>query len=389
MFTDQLTRAIAAARTSKLCLPAIRSRTRRRLHEPRPAATPEIRTRIGQWKAEIKAACLAGYLIKGADMYLHELLAIPSVARGDWCLYSDAQMGGRLNTSDRTTRRRRKCALDCGLVEVLGCGKDHKPCAVRPLLRDGTPVFLGPEMAGKSDTFGRLTRPLLAENLLLTDTLKTEKPPLLPVPEASKEGGSVSDQFEDEPAEPELLAGTIVPPNAEPAAREEPPAMGLSEFWLAMGRVGSEGYARAQWAKLSAADKAAIRDRLGRPRSWAADLWAGKWLECRVWEEAAPATVAVPVQVHIREGTPEWRAWQRHLGRSIPVDNRGGWLFPSKLPPLAPEGAQAEEPLDTACATGPAPGYPRHFRRHGGLPALRGPAAGDGRWESNHEHIHN
>jgi hypothetical protein len=157
MFTDHPTRAIAAARTPKLCLPAIRSRTRRRLHEPRPAATPEIRTRIGQWKAEIKAACLAGYLIKGADMYLHELLAIPSVARGDWCLYSDAQMGGRLNTSDRTTRRRRKSALDCGLVEVLGCGKDHKPCAVRPLLRDGTPVFLGPEMAGKSDTFGRLT----------------------------------------------------------------------------------------------------------------------------------------------------------------------------------------------------------------------------------------
>jgi hypothetical protein len=343
MFTDQLTRAIAAARTPKLCLPAIRSRTRRRLHEPRPAATPEIRTRIGQWKAEIKAACLAGYLIKGADMYLHELLAIPSVARGDWCLYSDAQMGGRLNTSDRTTRRRRKSALDCGLVEVLGCGKDHKPCAVRPLLRDGTPVFLGPEMAGKSDTFGRLTRPLLAENLLLTDTLKTEEPPLPPVPEASKEGRSVSDQFEDEPAEPELLAGTIVPPNAEPAAREEPSAMGFPEFWLAMGRVGSEGYARAQWAKLSAANKAAIRDRLGRPRSWAADLWAGKWLECRVWEEAVPVTAPVDrsAWVWLHGRTPEFRAWQRDLiattGHGTPMDDRGGWWFPSKLPPLEAE----------------------------------------------------
>jgi hypothetical protein len=56
-----------------------------------------------------------------------------------------------------------------------------------------------------------------------------------------------------------------------------------------MGRTGNEGYARAKWGKLSAAEKAAIQERLSRPRSWAADMWAGKWLECRVWEEAAPA----------------------------------------------------------------------------------------------------
>jgi hypothetical protein len=31
-----------------------------------------------------------------------------------------------------------------------------------------------------------------------------------------------------------------------------------------MGRTGNEGYARAQWGKLSVTDKAAIQDRLGR-----------------------------------------------------------------------------------------------------------------------------
>ena len=93
MFTDQLTRAIAAARTPQLdhlsaagaeATRAARSRTRRRLHEPRPTATPEINARIGQWKNNIKAACLAGYIGQSYDKYLHELLTISSVARRAW-----------------------------------------------------------------------------------------------------------------------------------------------------------------------------------------------------------------------------------------------------------------------------------------------------------------
>jgi hypothetical protein len=52
----------------------------------------------------------------------------------------------------------------------------------------------------------------------------------------------------------------------------------------------------------------------------------------------AEASVRVPAQEYIREGTAEWRAWQRHLqattGRGSPVDKRGGWHFPSRLPPL-------------------------------------------------------
>jgi hypothetical protein len=73
------------------------------------------------------------------------------------------------------------------------------------------------------------------------------------------------------------------------------------------------------------------------------DMWAGKWLECRVWEEAP--SVAAPIDrsawVWLHNRTPEFRAWQRHReateGRDTPTDNRGGWLFPSKLPPLKAE----------------------------------------------------
>jgi hypothetical protein len=343
------TRAPAAARTTELDPRAARSRVRRRLHEPRPTSTPEINARIGRWKAEVKAACLAGFISKGGDKYLHELLTIPSVARGDYCLYSDKAMGQRINVSGRTVRRHRKDAAIHGLVEVLGCGKDHRPCMVRPILRDGSPVFLSrSELAGRSDTFGRLTRPVLAAELLLTDTLRTEEPPLPPASAAPEKGGAVLNLVEDEARQmpPELLESEEAPtqpPNPKTAPADSAaaptaiqPAMTFLEFWLAMGRTGSEGYARAKWSKLSAADKAAIRIRLGRPRSWAADMWAGKWLECRVWEEAGPAER--PAQVFIREGTAEWRSWQRHLmavkGRSSPMNGDGGWWFPTKLPPL-------------------------------------------------------
>jgi hypothetical protein len=337
-------------------LRAARSRTRRRLHEPRPAATPEVRARVGQWKAEVKAACLAGHISKGGDKYLHELLTIPSVARGDYSLYGDTEMGRRINVSARTVRRHRADALEHGLVEVLGHGTDRKPCMVRPILRDGSPVFGRPEMAGKTDTYGRLTRPIVAADLLLTEVLETEEPPPSPsaAPDTAEEGRAA---FENQVADP-LQAPTARPgpkaaaddaiseiAEATPAAPTGPPglsaapsaAMSFGEFWLAMGRTGPEGYARAYWGRLSASDKAAIRARLAQPRTWAADMWAGKWLECRVWEEAAAANR--PAQVWVREGSPEWRAWVKHGHSRTKMDSRGGWHFPSRLPPLDAEAA--------------------------------------------------
>ena len=88
---------------------------------------------------------------------------------------------------------------------------------------------------------------------------------------------------------------------------------------------------------------------------------------------AAPAAAARPEQVFIRENTPEWRCWQRHLGRSMPVNSQGGWWFPSKLPPLTdakvPSKGQAhsshEAPLD-------AESCPQHFTRRWPAPGLCG-----------------
>jgi hypothetical protein len=64
-------------------------------------------------------------------------------------------------------------------------------------------------------------------------------------------------------------------------------------------------------------------------RSAMAALWAGKWLQDRVWEEAVPAA-ARPEQVFIRENTPEWRVLERagnpnkHLCRETSMTSQRG-----------------------------------------------------------------
>jgi hypothetical protein len=320
------------------------------LHDPRPAVSHETRKRIGQWKAEIKEAAKARQIRAVDRLYADELLAFPSVVRGHYSMASDASMGQRLDVSDSTARRQRRRLDKAGLIEVLGYGRDGNSCLVRPILRDGTPVFPDPERPTRAAISDRPPRSELTADSFL-QTLNTEEPlplPLSPVPDDATRGAKALDQIEDQPAEPaqavESEPAKVV--ESEPAKPIEPvePVMTFLQFWLAIGQTGKEGYARAQWRKLSSADKAAIRDRLTRPRSWAADMWAGKWLECRVWEEPVTTSTSRPAQVHIRENTAEWRAWQRHLGRSMPVDKLGGWHFPSRLPPLPPDSLEAGRP---------------------------------------------
>jgi hypothetical protein len=151
--TKPYARATAAAGSAR-SLRSIRSHTRRRLHEPRPPATPETRKRIGQWKAEIKAATKARQIRAADRLYADELLAFPSVARGHYSLCSDATMGQRLDVSDSTARRQRRRLDKAGLIEVLGYGRDGNSCLVRPVgralgrwssclrsPREGRPVF--------------------------------------------------------------------------------------------------------------------------------------------------------------------------------------------------------------------------------------------------------
>ena len=72
-----------------------------------------------------------------------------------------------------------------------------------------------------------------------------------------------------QPPSLETAGCTAAPPVTRPgpdAIEPAVPAMSFLQFWVAMGQTGREGYARAKWGKLTAADKAAVRDRLSRSR---------------------------------------------------------------------------------------------------------------------------
>jgi hypothetical protein len=135
-------------------------------------------------------------------------------------------MARRLNNVDvGTVRRHRRQAKKAGLIEVLGHGRDRKPCLVRPILLDGTPVFPGPELVGKTGTFAGLTQAILPADLLLTDL--PEAPPYPPrsrLSTSAVEGEAEIDLAEEEAA-PEPAPISASEPASTPASTPIPAPM--------------------------------------------------------------------------------------------------------------------------------------------------------------------
>lgn len=55
--------------------------------------------------------------------------------------------------------------------------------------------------------------------------------------------------------------------------------------------------------------------------------------------KALPSAKAAPAKVHVMSGTPEWEAWAAYEGKPRPLDAKGGWSFPSRLPPSTEKAA--------------------------------------------------
>ena len=303
---------------------------RRRRPNPRPVVTPDIHRRIWRWKDLIAAAQIAGHIGKSCHHYLHKLLELPTVRAGGFCQASDETMAAWLNVKTvRTPKRHRDLAEALGLIEV-----DRTPgkvCWVRPRIPrfragmeagerpDGEPVFLQAQSAPPAGQNCQGTYDNRVTRTSLKELLKEDIPPLPPLDGCSEGGGTIDGILEEK----------IIPP--APVAAAPAATMTFLEFWQAMGRTGSEGYARAQWGRLAPADRTAIKSTLARSRSWATDLWAGTWLKNRVWEEATPAPKKL---VLVREGSPGWQAWLAHEGRkSFHVNKDGGRYCDSEFPP--------------------------------------------------------
>jgi hypothetical protein len=218
-------------------------------------------------------------------------------------------------------------------------------------------------LVGKTGNFAGLTQAILPADLLLTDS--PEVPPLPPTTESSttfdKSSGAQPDAAEREAEidlaeeeaalEPTPTSTLISPPILNPTSAPMPnpaPRVPFEELWKLNPR-GGIGYGRAAYLRLRDAQTHAAKADLLRllkrgPLPEGFDYAATHFGMIRIGQPAAPIlapaepSVRVPAQEYIREGTAEWRAWQRHLqattGSGSPVDKRGGWHFPSRLPPL-------------------------------------------------------
>jgi hypothetical protein len=132
-------------------------------------------------------------------------------------------------------------------------------------------------------------------------------------------------------------------PNEEPSAETSAPEVEIivgeisfAEFWRASGKQGSEGFARAEWRKLSRYDIAAIADRLrsSNGNGFKRGVWSGTWLRDRVWAEKAERIIsdehetraAGPRYAHAEPGSELWRRERerrRLAGES--VASMDGW----------------------------------------------------------------
>jgi hypothetical protein len=129
----------------------------------------------------------------------------------------------------------------------------------------------------------------------------------------------------------------------------------FAEFWSAFPKRDGdnpEQPARAAWRKAVAggADPAAI---VAGARSYAAATAdrerkfiasAGRWLSEERWRASglpkpAGGSAADLPGVWVEAGSPEWSQWaawwRASKGKGPPVDSRGGWRFPSLVPPDA------------------------------------------------------
>jgi len=134
-----------------------------------------------------------------------------------------------------------------------------------------------------------------------------------------------------------------------PAARASDDFEKFFEWFPKRDGDNPEGPARAAWSKalgkgadsalLIVGAKAYAATVAGREPKYIAS--AARWLGEERWRGAAPPKGAPGVW--IKQGSPEWVPWSDHWratkGKSPPVDAKGGWRFPSRIPPAPLEQA--------------------------------------------------
>lgn len=306
---------------------------RQTLDQERRRARPILR----EYVRRVKLAVMAGELPPIAALLAEELVNYPSANHGR-CYASQARLGKAIGVSDRWARQALKLMIERRFLSRKrgGPGKTATwffECNGRSIFADDAFLPIS-KLALKTndktgldqnDTSGLDRNDRSAKPCLTNQYPIEQDPPLTPTlePAARVLGGAVA-----EPPETNSLPTTDQPLDGEIVVGE----ISFQEFWIGVGRRGPEGFARAEWRKLSLRDKVEIADYLNRPRRTSRNIFAGTFLRDRVWQEPddQPEVVAddpCPLAAMPRTrtmyalpGSPEWRTERERL-RQAGLDN--------------------------------------------------------------------
>jgi Helix-turn-helix domain len=269
-----------------------REQDRKSLDAARRRARPLLR----YWLRKVERAVIDRRLLPIDYLLAKELTNYPSANDGR-CYAGQKRLAGKIGRSDRTARQSLKRLCGEGLLKGKRGGPARTAswsfCFAKTPIFDGTdPAFSAQDRKSASglDRKSASAKPSEPKPI-------EHKPP--PTRTNSAVGTTAGLPMKVEAAiDGEVILGL----------------MSFQEFWLAAGRRGHEGFARAQWRKLSFEDKAAITDRLQRDGGCALrDLWAGVWLRDRVWKEQAlppPRQTEQPDELtrlhHVQAGSALW-----------------------------------------------------------------------------------
>jgi hypothetical protein len=283
------------------------------LAEARKSARPILK----EWLRRIELAVMAGELSPLDYLMAKELCNYPSSNEGR-CYAGQERLGAAVGATARTARSSLKRLREREFVYCKRGGPGHT--ASWTFCVNGKPIFGGVAFLptkiapmeeqrfsaqDRKDVSGLDGKGFSAKPSE-QDPIERNPSPLPPTT-ASGRGTSVGLPSSEvsRPVDGEVITGVI----------------SFQEFWLAAGRKGHEGFARGEWRKLSASDKAAISDRLQRDgRLSLRNLWAGTWLRDRVWDEAPlpePETCCDfsrrTFPQHAEPGSALWRAERERL----------------------------------------------------------------------------
>lgn len=264
---------------------ADRDDDKRALAEARKRARPLLR----EWLRRVRHHIRAGLLVPVDGLVAEELENYPSANYGR-CYAGRNRIAEAIGSYPRTVDRSFQRLEACGLLQTRrgGPGKTATRffcCNWRFVF--GGNAFLPVRTVGHvaspdSPSVASLESPPVANKPSEKENPPEHNPPLSP----------------DHALDGEIIDGAI----------------SFDEFWSASGKQGLEGFARSEWRKLDARDRAEIADRLRIDgRAIRRGVWSGTWLRDRLWIEKVSSepepelVVPAPRYVHAEVGSDLWR----------------------------------------------------------------------------------